>query len=440
MEMRHRVAVVLSTLLLVPAIGAPLLPAAAQLVPVTPEPAPPLPPPPPPPPPSVEEEAQPEPDPAPEAEPRPVVVIDAFAYNRKAKAKKPSGTPAEIDALHAAAALEDARTKGEYKRIELTGLLAVRVSDAEALLGEGYERCDEVRLVFDREIFEEIVPYRCTADLVVYNLKLIDRGEEPAWQNLVRKRRGTSAYARISLRGPDGGDPLASETTDREIRLYNSDYGWGAGIGFAIVLVLFFVLARKSNLIRDGGAKRSPGKPMRPFSLARVQTAWWFFLVLFAFLFISLIEGILTPIPNSILGLMGIAGGTFLGAELVDFSRRKRKDGTERHAVASKETLGFFNDIFSDDGGVAFHRFQMAVWTLTLGIIFVIRVVRNLEMPEFETSILGLMGISSGTYLGMKIPETPKGEGKQDEGDDEGAGEGDGGAAAGRVTPQGPVV
>ena len=76
---------------------------------------------------------------------------------------------------------------------------------------------------------------------------------------------------------------------------------------------------------------------------------------------------------------------------------------------ASKDNLGFFLDIFSDDSGVAFHRFQMSVWTAALGVIFIARVLINLEMPEFETSILGLMGISSGTYLGMKLPEMPKG-------------------------------
>jgi hypothetical protein len=26
-------------------------------------------------------------------------------------------------------------------------------------------------------------------------------------------------------------------------------------------------------------------------------------------------------------------------------------------------------------------------------------------MPEFSTTLLGLMGISSGTYLGFKLPE-----------------------------------
>jgi hypothetical protein len=50
----------------------------------------------------------------------------------------------------------------------------------------------------------------------------------------------------------------------------------------------------------------------------------------------------------------------------------------------------------------------MATWTLVLGIIFVRSVYRELTMPDFDTSLLGLMGLSSGTYIGFKFPEKPK--------------------------------
>ena len=44
----------------------------------------------------------------------------------------------------------------------------------------------------------------------------------------------------------------------------------------------------------------------------------------------------------------------------------------------------------------------MAAWTLVLGIIFVQEVYRGLAMPEFNASLLALLGISAGTYLGLK--------------------------------------
>jgi hypothetical protein len=53
---------------------------------------------------------------------------------------------------------------------------------------------------------------------------------------------------------------------------------------------------------------------------------------------------------------------------------------------------------------VDFHRFQMMTWTLILGVIFIFGVFQQLAMPKFDATLLALMGISSGTYLGFKWP------------------------------------
>jgi hypothetical protein len=71
-------------------------------------------------------------------------------------------------------------------------------------------------------------------------------------------------------------------------------------------------------------------------------------------------------------------------------------------------STGFLQDILRDETGVSFHRFQMAAWTVILGFVFVISVYQDLAMPEFSATLLGLMGISSGTYVGFKIPDPPK--------------------------------
>jgi hypothetical protein len=44
---------------------------------------------------------------------------------------------------------------------------------------------------------------------------------------------------------------------------------------------------------------------------------------------------------------------------------------------------------------------------LTLGIIFLTEVWDKLAMPEFSATLVGLMGISSGTYVALK--ERPSG-------------------------------
>ena len=61
--------------------------------------------------------------------------------------------------------------------------------------------------------------------------------------------------------------------------------------------------------------------------------------------------------------------------------------------------------MLSDGSGYSFHRFQIFGWTVALGGVFVSDVYNNLAMPEFSATMLSLMGMSSGTYIGFKFPE-----------------------------------
>jgi hypothetical protein len=70
-----------------------------------------------------------------------------------------------------------------------------------------------------------------------------------------------------------------------------------------------------------------------------------------------------------------------------------------------KTSEGFRLDILSDTNGISFHRLQMFVWTLVLGLLFVYSVWSRLTMPEFSATLLALQGLTAGTYLGFKIPE-----------------------------------
>ena len=67
---------------------------------------------------------------------------------------------------------------------------------------------------------------------------------------------------------------------------------------------------------------------------------------------------------------------------------------------------GVMYDLLAENNLISFHRFQIFVWTLILGIMFVANVYNELAMPEFSATLLGLLGISAGTYVGFKLPET----------------------------------
>lgn len=173
------------------------------------------------------------------------------------------------------------------------------------------------------------------------------------------------------------------------------------GLLMIILIIAIFVLGVCSGLLRDMPKKTATGELTkardRPFSLARVQMAFWFVLTVGAYTYIWLRTGnIAHVIPDSILALMGISAGTTVVSAVVD-SNSAVQD-------AEKATGNILEDILSDSDGISFHRLQMLVWTIVLGVVFVQKVYANWIMPDFDAQLLGLMGVSSGAYLGFKMP------------------------------------
>jgi len=98
-----------------------------------------------------------------------------------------------------------------------------------------------------------------------------------------------------------------------------------------------------------------------------------------------------------------------LNRQLVDGRTRLNTIDQQLRALAVDTgphvSQGFLRDILSDGSGYSFHRFQIFAWTIVLGIIFISSVYNDLTMPEFSSTLLGLMGLSAGTYIGFKFPE-----------------------------------
>src|SRR4029450_6818542 len=85
-------------------------------------------------------------------------------------------------------------------------------------------------------------------------------------------------------------------------------------------LIAFVSLARYTHIIRDPAAPRRPdGK--RPYSLARGQMAFWFFLVIASYFFLWIVTGDMDTLNASVLALIGISAGTALGSAFVDAAK-----------------------------------------------------------------------------------------------------------------------
>ena len=237
-------------------------------------------------------------------------------------------------------------------------------------------------------------------------------------------------------------------------------------------LIAFLVMARHTDIIRDATVPRRPDG-QRPYSLARGQMAFWFFLVIASFFFLWIVTGDMDTLNTSVLALIGISAGTALGAAFVDAGKPASADPSdnqppvdvtrprsevlaeleklqlqvqneletlqknradipssdaetlnenERRQNELRERLsdyrwqsayfawpkwkGVMYDLLAENNLISFHRFQIFVWTLVLGIMFVANVYNELGMPEFSATLLGLLGISAGTYVGFKLPES----------------------------------
>jgi hypothetical protein len=271
----------------------------------------------------------------------------------------------------------------------------------------------------------------------------------------------------VGLENQSQFDTVFDQTRPQWLTVISPVYGMVALVVVLLTLILLVWLARSTNLIRDGGACPVTGK-QRPYNLGRTQMAFWFFLIYASYTTIWLITDSLDTITGSLLALMGISAGTALSEAMIDSSKIDTTTNQMESLTAEKQSLeqtipdlqsqiteinskstllpedtanrdslnnqiqtrrarlaevnqqiqsltpaadagvskGFIRDILSDATGYSFHRFQIFAWTIILGIMFVSSVYNNLTMPEFSATLLGLMGISSGTYIGFKFPET----------------------------------
>jgi hypothetical protein len=240
----------------------------------------------------------------------------------------------------------------------------------------------------------------------------------------------------------DSGTPIYLVVVDKP-------YGAIALVVVFGTIIVFVRLARTTNLLREVGSGMDDGL-LRPYNLGRTQMAFWFLLICMSYVAIWLITGALDTITSSLLGLMGISAGTALGEAMIDADTKTSRADQLITLTAQKQAIeqtvselqsqpsggdpqrledartrlsevcqqltklsvsepparsrGFIRDILSGGDDYSLHRFQIAVWTIVLGITFLSSVYNGLTMPEFSATLLGLMGISSGTYIGFKFP------------------------------------
>ena len=355
---------------------------------------------------------------------------------------------AEKDAADKAAAAKEASAKAASEADPIKKAVAVKdASDKDALAREAGTKAatmkaspqpsGDPRYVFQYYLDSQFVTNPDT---------------KGPWIRLLERPWRSQELLPVSV-GPPDGPPWPTEAAIHFRRITLTGFvGWAAL--FVLAVGLFVRYAAKSDIIRDSG-ELTGGK--KAFSLARTQMAVWTFLVAGALAFLFMVTWNENNLSTGILVLLGLSFGTTLLAATADRASPSaadialaEKDAADKAAAAKEAsakaaseadpinkavavkdasdkaynaktaadnvaalktgvqppqaTSGrFLTDLLTEGSGPSFHRYQMVLFTVILAAIFVIKTATALVMPEFDATLLGLMGISSGTYLGFKL-------------------------------------
>jgi hypothetical protein len=288
----------------------------------------------------------------------------------------------------------------------------------------------------------------------------------PVWTDLLGAPPGWRKHVRFSV-GLQNDTPFATDLAGDNSPFLVIILPWYGVISLCVIVAtisIFLWLTLHTNLIRDSGPEPLAGG-RKAYNLGKAQIAFWFLLTFISYVAIWLITDEIDTITPGLLALMGISSATALGEVLIDTGKDTKLNAAWQSMAAEKTSLeqgvealrtqlaalapaagaaddafarnnlnnqllqkrtrlaelvqaigqagpvvqtateGFFKDILSDGEGYSFHRFQIVMWSIALGGVFVSKVYNNLTMPEFSATLLGLMGMSSGTYIALKVPE-----------------------------------
>jgi hypothetical protein len=237
-------------------------------------------------------------------------------------------------------------------------------------------------------------------NLVVFPILRTDSSKQ-AWNIFYHKSaRSSIKPVEVSVGVTEKG-ALKGNAGQILLKLYNRTLLWSMLVVFLFLVIIFVIFGK--DMIRDGNLpkmnKKSKISNNSTFSMAKLQLAWWTFIIFGSIGYILLTTGELPIITGSTWILLAISIGTTAGAQIINFNAQNQ---------VIKESKNWLSDILSDNEGINIHRFQMLIWTTFFGAYFVYRVYANLDIPQLSNEVLALMGISNGTYLGLKIPEDKK--------------------------------
>jgi hypothetical protein len=248
------------------------------------------------------------------------------------------------------------------------------------------------------------------------SLKAKARQDSAAQATAAKNQSGTATNS------PGKAGTTAKGTAAQPMTASQSFWTKAAGYAMIIFIVgLFLWLANKKNLLKDAitdpaaflAAARATlryqnvtdiSQVKKSYSLSRSQLGIWTIIISCSYIYVDFCTdcGIRSlDIDATLLSLMGISAGTAAVGSMIDAGNNQ----VPHHQDGPSD--GFFTDIVSDQNGISIHRLQNVLWTLVAIIIYIWQLPRLHcgQLPTLDQNLVALTGISSLTYLGLKVNE-----------------------------------
>lgn len=142
--------------------------------------------------------------------------------------------------------------------------------------------------------------------------------------------------------------------------------------------------------------------PLGSYSISLTQILFWTFITIFGLVYVHRISEEFLVISPQVLMLLGIGGGTALGAKM---NARSNVFDIPSYYLkfVTKKRIPKLKDIISIGGQPNIFKFQMLAFTLITGCYVVVDIIKNYAFPEIPENMITMMGISSLIYLGNEV-------------------------------------
>jgi hypothetical protein len=202
---------------------------------------------------------------------------------------------------------------------------------------------------------------------------------------------------------------------DAELFIEIPDRRWATIWGLLVVIGSFFLVwvlvalskARGRTEEKDGIAKRFFLFPLRfaisplgRYSISLTQILLWTSITIFGIVYVYWLTGGCLEITSQLLMLLGIGGGTAVGAKINAISRSGAIPSKYLNLVRRNPEL---SDLICIGDEINIFKFQILVFSLLIAYIVLMEIFLTHTVPHMPENLTTLMGMSGGVYLGNEV-------------------------------------